>query len=85
MREARALVTERLDRIESSLNPGQGALDFFATSRGDLDSGIIGAGLGYEHRVTEELSAFANGLIGHGWGTYAPLSWEAMTGLRLRF
>lgn len=85
MREARALATKELDRIESTLKPGSGAFDFFAVTRGGLHSGIVGGGIEYQHRINSKLSGFANGLIGHGWGAQSPLSWEAMAGLRLRF
>lgn len=85
MREARALVTAELDRVESTLKPGSGKLDLFGITRGNLDSGIVGGGVDYEHRISERMSTFANGLIGHGWGVYEPLTWEAKAGFRLRF
>lgn len=74
----------RLDEVEK-LEPGHGVLQAYGFGRGTLDFGQVGAGVDYSHRISEGLSAFANGEIGYGWGNQSPLGWQALVGMRWRF
>ena len=77
----RDLARTSLDRVDE-LAVGQGMLEAYAFGRGGLDHGQVGAGLDYSHRIRKNLSAFANGELGYGWGLNPGLGWKALTGLR---
>lgn len=80
----RDLTQTQLDRVDE-LAVGAGMLEAYAFGRGTLDLGQVGAGVDYSHRLSEGLSAFANGEIGYDWGNREGLGWRALTGLRWRF
>lgn len=76
--------SERLDRVDR-LAPGSGHLDLNLFGRGDLDGGMAGGALDYEHRVRERLSLFGEAWAGYGWGEQAGLGYGASAGLRWRW
>lgn len=78
------MISEGLDRVDQ-LEPGRGRLDLFGFGRGDLDGGVAGAGLKYEHRLDGSLSMWGQGSAGMGWGDQKGLNYEALAGLRWRF
>lgn len=80
----RETTREELERIER-LKPGTGALNAYLFGRGTLDSGAIGGGLDYSHRVNESLSAFAKAEAGYSYGDEREAFYEGLAGLRLRF
>lgn len=73
MREA----AQELDRIDK-LEPGRGQLDAFGFAVGDLDSGRIGVGVEYGHRITERLSAIARGTAGYSYGAERGFDYDAV-------
>jgi len=88
MRDAVLLESEaaskRLDHVDS-LPVGSGLLSANLFLRGDMDGGLGGGSLDYEHRATDRLSLFGQGWAGYGWGDLSGLGYGASAGLRLRF
>ncbi len=88
MREAVDLfgdrASDRLDEV-GELPVGSGALDLTIFAEGDLDGGMAGGKLGYEHRVKEDLSIFGEGWAGWGYGDRGGFEYGALGGLRWRF
>ena len=73
-----------LDKADK-LDVGAGSLDAFMWGRGDLDSGAAGVGVDYSHRISEMLSAFAQGQAGYRYGVAPGVEFSALGGLRWRF
>lgn len=78
------MIRETLDRVDK-LDPGRGHLDLGAYVRGVGDTGIAGAMLEYEHRVSPRTSIFGDADVGYGWGSQSGLNYQATAGLRMRF
>lgn len=70
------IATEHLDRVDE-LPVGSGHLDLSVFGR----DGIFGGTLGYDHRVRDDLSLFAEGWAGYD----GDLHYGASAGLRWRF
>lgn len=78
------MIAAGLDRVDK-LKPRSGQVDLFGFGRGDLDGGVAGGGIKYEHHIDGSLSAWGQGTAGMGWGDQRGLSYEALAGLRWRF
>ncbi len=73
-----------LDAVDK-LAPGRGQLDLGAYVRGIGDTGVAGASVDYQHRLSPSASAFGQGQLGWGWGELDGLNYQATAGLRMRF
>lgn len=83
-REVTSDIRASLDTVDK-LSPGRGHLDLGAYVRGIGDTGVAGAMLDYQHRVTPSTSAFGQASLGYGWGEATGLNYQATAGLRMRF
>jgi hypothetical protein len=74
-----------LDRVEARPT-GHGRLDLGLLMRGGADQGILAALVDYQHRITKNTSAFAEGTAGIVWDD-ASRRWQVDTtaGLRMRW
>lgn len=88
MREAVDLfgdrASDRLDEVDLQ-SVGSGTLDLSIFAEGDLDGGMAGGKVGYEHRATEDLSLFGEGWAGYGYGDRGGFEYGALGGVRWRF